>query len=438
MNKDHVLKRVLVLFCLWAFSFQLLYAQPLEKFIKISVAPDHTDWNYKVGEPVKFQIVVTKNSEPLLNTVIHYRVGPEMMTPVNSDSVNLKEGKIVIDGGTMKAPGFLRCKVSTWVDGNKYEGIATAGYNPEKIMPTTEVPADFTQFWDKAKADAAKLPMDAQLTLLPDRCTEKVNVYQASFQNVNEGSRLYGILCIPKKEGKYPAILEVPGAGVRPYYGDVTMAENGIITFQIGIHGISVIQPQAIYTDLFKTTLNGYWFFNLDDKDRFYYKRVYLGCVRSIDFIFSLPQFDGKTLAVSGGSQGGGLSIVTAGLDNRVKYIGGFFPALCDFTGDLNGRAGGWPQMFSEPNKSFNAKKDKIETSKYYDAVNFARNIKIPSFFSWGYNDETCPPTSMYSAYNVISAPKSLFLLQETGHWTYPEQFEKLNKWLLQQLKENK
>jgi cephalosporin-C deacetylase len=438
MNRSAALKRVIVVCCLWAFSFQLLYAQPLEKLIKIAVAPDHTDWSYKVGEAVKFQILVTKNSEPLPNTVIHYQFGPEMMTPVKSDSVNLKEGKIIIDGGTMKVPGFLRCKVSAWVDGNKYEGLATAGFNPEKIMPTTEVPADFTQFWDNAKADAAKIPMDAQLTLLPERCTEKVNVYQASFQNMKEGSRLYGILCVPKKEGKYPAILEVPGAGVRPYYGDVAMAENGIITFQIGIHGISVIQPQPIYTDLFKTTLNGYWFFNLDDKDRFYYKRVYLGCVRSIDFIFSLPQFDGKTLAVSGGSQGGGLSIVTAGLDNRVKYIGGFFPALCDFTGDLYGRAGGWPQMFSESNKSFNAKKDKIETSKYYDAVNFARTIKIPSFFSWGYNDETCPPTSMYSAYNVITAPKSLFLIQETGHWTYPEQFEKLNKWLMQQLKDNK
>jgi cephalosporin-C deacetylase len=438
MNRNAALKRVIVLCCLWVFGFQLLYAQPLEKLIKIAVAPDHTDWSYKIGEPVKFQISVTKNSEHLPNTVIHYQFGPEMMTPVKSDSVNLKEGKIIIDGGTMKVPGFLRCKVSAWVDGNKYEGLATAGFNPEKIMPTTELPADFTQFWDNAKADAAKIPMDAQLTLLPDRCTEKVNVYQASFQNMKEGSRLYGILCVPKKEGKYPAILEVPGAGVRPYYGDVAMAENGIITFQIGIHGISVIQPQPIYTDLFKTTLNGYWFFNLDDKDRFYYKRVYLGCVRSIDFIFSLPQFDGKNLAVSGGSQGGGLSIVTAGLDNRVKCIGGFFPALCDFTGDLYGRAGGWPQMFSESNKSFNAKKDKIETSKYYDAVNFARTIKIPSFFSWGYNDETCPPTSMYSAYNVITAPKSLFLLQETGHWTYPEQFEKLNKWLLQQLKDNK
>jgi cephalosporin-C deacetylase-like acetyl esterase len=162
-----------------------------------------------------------------------------------------------------------------------------------------------------------------------------------------------------------------------------------------------------------------------------------MGCVRSIDFIFSLPEFDGKTLAVTGGSQGGALSIVTAGLDNRVKYLAAFYPALCDLTGYLNGRAGGWPHMFNDYNKAFNVKKDKIETSKYYDVVNFARLVKVPGFYSWGYNDVTCPPTSMYSAYNVITAPKSLFLAQETGHWTYPEQDEKARQWLLKELIEN-
>jgi cephalosporin-C deacetylase-like acetyl esterase len=81
--------------------------------------------------------------------------------------------------------------------------------------------------------------------------------------------------------------------------------------------------------------------FNLDDRNRFYYKRVYLGCVRANDFIFSLPQFDGVNLAVTGGSQGGALSIITAGLDPRVKHLAAYYPALSDVTGYLKGRAGG-------------------------------------------------------------------------------------------------
>lgn len=412
----------------------LLSAQPIERLVKIVVTPDHANWVYKPGEAARFQVQVMKNSEPIQNVKIKYEFGPEMMTPVKRDSAVLKDGQFRIEGGTMKEAGFLRCKVSAVVDGVRYENLATAAYFPEQIKPTTELPADFVQFWDNAKADAAKVPMDVKLTLLPDRCTEKVNVYHASIQNCRVGMRLYGILCVPKKAGKYPAVLKVPGAGVRPYGGDVAMAESGIITFEIGIHGISVIMDPSVYLDLGKTTLDGYPFFNLDDRDRYYYKRVYLGCVRAIDFIYSLSEFDGSTLAVTGGSQGGALSIVTAGLDSRIKYLAAFYPALCDLTGYLYGRAGGWPHMFNDANKAFNAKKDKIETSKYYDVVNFARMVKAPGFYSWGYNDVTCPPTSTYSAYNVIQAPKNLYIFEETGHWTYPEQNELARKWLVEKL----
>ena len=426
------LRNFLVLGCL--LSGFILSAQPIERLVKIVVAPDHANWVYKPGEKASFQVTVMKNSETIQNAKIRYEFGPEMITPTKRDSAVLKDGQFRIDAGTLKEAGFLRCKVSAVVDGVRYENLSTAAFAPEQIKPTTEQPADFVQFWDKAKSEASKISMDVKLTLLPDLCTEKVNVYQANIQNYKIGTRLYGILCVPKKAGKYPAVLKVPGAGVRPYGGDVATAENGIITFEIGIHGIPVTMNPAVYADMGRSILDGYPFYNLDDRDRYYYKRVYLGCVRAIDFIYSLPEFDGSTLAVTGGSQGGALSIVIAGLDSRVKYLAAFYPALCDLTGYLNGRAGGWPHMFADYNKAFNAKPDKIETSKYYDVVNFARMVKVPGYYSWGYNDVTCPPTSMYSAYNVIQATKSLTIFEETGHWTYPEQREKMQEWLVGKL----
>lgn len=413
-------------------------AQPVEKLVKVVVTPDHANWVYQPGEKASFQVAVMRNSEFLPNVKIRYELGPEMLEPTKRDSVISKDGQFKIEGGTMKDAGFLRCKVSTVIDGVRYESLATAAYSPGQIKPTTELPVDFVQFWDNAKAEAAKVPMDVKLTLLPDRCTEKVNVYQANIQNYHVGTRLYGILCVPKKAGKYPAVLKVPGAGVRPYSGDVVLAEKGIISLEIGIHGIPVTMDPTVYVDMSRSVLDGYMFYNLDDRDRYYYKRVYLGCVRAIDFLYSLPEFDGANLGVTGGSQGGALSIVTAGLDSRVKYLAAFYPALCDLTGYLHGRAGGWPHLFNNANKAFNAKKDKIETSKYYDVVNFARFVKAPGQYSWGYNDVTCPPTSMFSAYNVIQAPKELFIYEETGHWTYPEQTDKLRNWLIGKLTERK
>ena len=78
---------------------------------------------------------------------------------------------------------------------------------------------------------------------------------------------------------------------------------------------------------------------------------------------------------------------------------------------------------------------EKIRTSYYYDVVNFARRVKVPGFYSWGFNDEVCPPTSMYAAYNVIPGPKQLLLAIETGHNTTPEQTERVNRWLENLLK---
>ena len=427
------LKSILLFLFLFT-GMQENFAQPAEQLVKVMVAPDHTNWVYRTGEKVKFNVSVFQYGNLLRNVKIKYDLAPERMTPVKSDSLVASDGKFAIDGGTMSIPGFLRCVVIAEVDGKRYRGLSTVAFDPELIKPAGTVPSDFMQFWDKAKADLAKIPMDARMTLMPERSTENVNVYHINLQNFRAGARLYGILCVPKKEGKYPALLRVPGAGIRPYNGDIATAEKGVITLEIGIHGIPVNMDLSQYANLAGGALFGYQTFNLDDPERFYYKRVYMGCVRANDFLTSLPQFDGVNLGVTGGSQGGALSIVTAGLDPRVKFLGAYYPALSDLTGYMLGRAGGWPHMFNKDNVDAISTKDKIRTTGYYDVVNFARLVKVPGMYSWGFNDETCPPTSMYAAYNVITAPKSLKLYLETGHWQFPEQREGMEGWLQEKL----
>ena len=409
----------------------LATAQPSDRLVKVTVAPQRADWVYKTGETVRFDVSVTKNDAPLPNVEIRYEFGPDMMPPAKTERLTLKDGKTVIDAGTMRTPGFLRCRVFVRYDGKEYDGMATVGFSPEAIQPTTTLPADFAQFWSDAKAELSKVPLDARLTPMPERSTGKVDVYHVNIQNYRN-IRLYGILCVPKAPGKYPAVLRVPGAGVRPYNGDIATAERDVITLEIGIHGIPVNMPPGVYADMGRGVLNGYFAYNLDNKDRYYFKRVYLGCVRAVDFIFSLPEFDGSNIVVSGGSQGGALAVVTAALDSRVKGYVSVYPALADLTGYLHGRAGGWPHVFNDP---VHATPAKIETSKYYDVVNFARQLKVPGFFSWGFNDMVTPPTSMHAVYNAVQAPKTLFLAEKSAHWTYPEQWEKATDWMFDLLK---
>lgn len=343
-------------------------AQPVERLVKVIVTPNHADWLYKPGEPMTVTISVYRNNGLLKGAKLRYEIGPEKMPPTKTATVTLKEGTLALDAGTLKTAGFLRCIATAEVDGKEYRGLTTGGFDPQRIQPTVANPDDFNAFWNNAKADLAKVPIDARMTLLPDRCTELTNVYQLNLQNVNN-SRFYGILCVPKKEGKYPAILRVPGAGVRPYYGMIAEADKGFITLEVGIHGVPVTMEPVVYENLSRGPLSGYQAANLDDRDRYYYKRVYLGCVRAVDFLAAMPQYDGQNLAVTGGSQGGALSIVTAGLDKRIKWVGAYYPALCDVTGYLHGRAGGWPHLFAGNDLAYNNKPDRIKTTGYYGLI---------------------------------------------------------------------
>lgn len=334
--------------------------------------------------------------------------------------------------GTMKQPGFYRLKVTAHVGDKTYDGLCTAAFSPEKLQPTTVNPKDFDEFWQNTLAEARKTPLEAKRRLLPERCTEKVNVYEVSFQNIRQGSRTYGILCVPVKPGKYPALLRVPGAGVRPYQGDIWTAEQGAITLEIGIHGVPVTMPQQVYDDMFNGCLNGYWDYNMNDRDNCYYKRVFVGAVRSIDYIASLPEWNGTSLGVTGSSQGGMLSLVCAALDKRVTFYGAVHAAMCDHTASLKGVACGWPHYFYWNPK--HADQKKIETSRYYDGVNFARRITCPGWFSFGYNDDVVPPTTAYATYNIVTAPKELHPYQITGHFWVQEQWDEWEAWLLKQM----
>lgn len=420
------MKNLFRLFLFLIASVQLA-AQPAEQIVKVQVAPDRASFLYKEGEKVKFNVSVMKNSVPLQDVEIQYNISEDMMNPHKSDKAVLKNGVGSIDAGTMQKAGFLRCQVTARCNGRDYKGLATVGFDPQKIQPVTQLPDDFTAFWDKAKAEAAKIPMDVKMNLVPEKCTEKVDVYYVNIQNFRNNCRLYGTLCVPKGKGKYPAILKVPGAGVRAYNGDIESASRGYIVMEIGIHGIPVNMSGDVYWNLAEGPLKNYHSFNLDNRDEYYYKRVYLGCVRAIDFIFTLPEFDGENLITYGGSQGGALSIVTAGLDNRVKGLVSFYPALCDITGYLHGRAGGWPHMFK---KEENNVHEKINTARYYDVVNFARQIKVPGFYSFGYNDMVCPPTTIYSAVNMVTAPKEVLISEDTGHYAYSEQRTESWRWV--------
>ncbi len=405
-------------------------AQHSDTSVTLSVTLDRADWRYRLGDAARFRLSLSRGKRPVRGALVRVELAQERMRPLRSDTVTITSGgRPYTIAGTLREPGFLRATATTVIDGTTYRAMATAAFEPEHIEPSVTMPPDFEAFWQSAIAAARLVPLKPVMTRLAERSTPDVAVYHVSFQNHERGSRIYGILSMPASPGKYPAVLVVPGAGVRPYFPNIEAARRGVIHLRIGIHGIPVDRDSLLYNELRATALHRYYTFGLEDRELYYYKRVIVGVVRAGDFLFQLPQFDGVNYAAQGGSQGGGLAIIAGALDPRVKGIASSHPAMTDQLAYLRRRAGGWPHIFSDTTP-VRAKPEKLETIGYYDVVNFARLLRVPGIYSWGFNDTVVPPTAVYAAYNVITAPKEAVIVPEGGHANTKLQRERIERWL--------
>ncbi|MGN0282303.1 MAG: acetyl esterase Axe7A [Prevotella sp.] len=380
--------------------------------------PDHADWLYRTGEKAKIEVGLYLYGVPQ-DIEVDYEIGPDMMPATSKGKVTLKNGKAVIDMGTMKKPGFLDLRLKANCAGKALDHHVKVGFAPEQLTPYTKNPADFDSFWKANVEEARKTPVGVSCKRVDDYCTDEFDCYLLKLK-IDKRHSIYGYLTKPKKEGKYPVVLCPPGAGIKTIkepMRNTFYVRNGFIRLEMEIHGLN---PEMT-TEQFKeiTTAfdyeNGYLTNGLDNRDNYYMKHVYVACVRAMDYLTSLSEWDGKNVFVQGGSQGGALALVTAALDPRVTACVANHPALSDMAGYLDNRAGGYPH-FNRLEGMFTP--DKVKTMAYYDVVNFARRITCPVYLTWGYNDNTCPPTTSYIVWNLITSPKDSLITPINEHWT--------------------
>jgi cephalosporin-C deacetylase len=401
-----------------------------DELIRILMAPTSDSYQYNVGERVDFEVAVYKYGKLVKDAKIQYTIAEEQMEPKIKSSTRLKSGQGIIEGISMSQPGFLRLTVEHQDGDATFSNTATAGIEVDNIKTFTKMPPDFDAFWKNQIKQARKIDLEPLYTRLPEKDNPRNIAYHIRF-NHGRNAYIYGILMVPRKEGKFPAVLHVPGAGVRPYHGADVADE--VISLQIGIHGIPVnLYESDIYENLKYGALSKYYWNRMDNREEYYYNRVYTACVRAIDFLHTVDKFDGENLAVTGGSQGGALTIVTAALDDRVDAIAAYYPALSDLEGFKNGRAGGWPRLFE---KNFEFTPEKMDAVRYYDVVNFARNLNIPGFYAYGYNDNVCPASSIAAMLNEVDAKKEIQVAYDAAHWMYPEIKSDGKKWLFNYIK---
>ena len=398
--------------------------------------PDHADWLYQTGENAKVEVSFCKYGIPR-NGELKYSIGNDMLQPDKHGSVKLKNGRAVINMGTKKTPGFRDMKLSVSLDGKTYEHHIKVGFSVDKIKPYTQEPQDFRSFWQKNVEELKQVPMSYTKELYKDYCTDKIDCYLVKLQIDNMGHSMYGFLFYPKnaQPGKHPVVLCPPGAGIKTIKDPMRnkyYAENGFVRFEVEIHGLDPRIPSETFGEIsraFNDRNGGYLANGLENKDIYYMKHVYVGLVRCVDFLTSLPEWDGKNVAVQGGSQGGALAIIAAGLDSRVTQCVANHPALSDMAGyAAKGGTGGYPHFCRQPQILSN--KDCLNTLAYFDVVNFARYVKAPTYLTWGYNDVTCPPTTSYAVWNTLKCTKESLLTPINEHWTTTETNRGQMEWI--------
>jgi len=401
--------------------------------------PDHADWLYKKGEKARVEVQLYKYGVPV-DAVVKYEIADDMLPADRKGEARLKEGRASIDIGTRTTPGFRDLRLTANVDGKTYKHHIKVGFSVDEIRPYTKEPADFLDFWNKNIEDMRAFPLTYSKTKADEYCTDKVDCYLLKITLNKQKQAVYAYLFYPKgaQKGQCPVVLCPPGAGIKTikeplrhkYY-----TENGCIRMEMEIHGLNPTLPKETFDDMtkaFNGRDNGYLFNGLEDPDRYYMKRVYLALIRCLDLLTSLPEWDGRNVIVQGGSQGGALSMVAAALDSRVTQCIVNHPALSDMAAYSAGRTGGYPH-FNRVEGMFNERT--LRTMAYYDVVNFARHITCDTYMTWGYNDDTCPPTTSYAVWNTLTCPKEALITPVNEHWTSDETEYRQMEWMLKKLR---
>jgi cephalosporin-C deacetylase len=381
---------------------------------RMTVTPDHADTVYQPGQTVHWTIRWNGADAP---SAVEYVLKRGGMTEAGKGSLTLKDGAAELDS-KFDGPGTLLLDVkATGPDSKPVRALGGVVASPEKITPSAPRPKDFDAFWASKLKELAAIPADPQLQEAPvDKAG--VSYWKITMNNIR-GTHIRGQVARPTGTGKLPALLIVQWAGVYPLQrGWVTdRAKDGWLALNIEAHDLPIDEPESFYRDQSAGPLNNYPAIGNEDRDTSYFLRMYLSCYRAAEYLTHRPDWDGKTLVVMGGSQGGLQALMTAGFHPKITACLAEVPAGCDMLGPEVGRSPGWPMWYWQTKgKDENKVRSIREASRYYDVVNFASRIKCPVLIGAGMIDETCPPAGILAGANQIKSPKEVVLMPRAPH----------------------
>ena len=273
-----------------------------------------------------------------------------------------------------------------------------------RYRPEVPEPADFGQFWTDTIEEARAAGGNVQVSAASTPFTE-LEVLDLTFPGF-AGEPIRAWITKPLGDEPRPAVLEYIGynggrglAGERPHWAAAGFVHILMDTRGQGSEwgsGGDTPDPHGS-----GPAATGFLTRGITDPISYFYRRVFTDAVRLVDAAKSLPFVDPTRITVTGGSQGGGISLAVAGLSEGLVAVMPDVPFLCNFRRSIEIAT---TTPFIEVARYLGVHRDQeqqvFDTLAYFDGVNFAKRATAPALFSVALMDEIVPPSGVFAAYN--------------------------------------
>jgi cephalosporin-C deacetylase len=289
-------------------------------------------------------------------------------------------------------------------------------YKPERSEP-----ADFDAFWKQTLDEARADPLNARFERV-DYGLTLFETYDVTFNGYG-GQPIKGWFVLPAaRSGPLPCVVEYLGYGggrgfptnwlLWPGAGYATLLMDTRGQGSVWLNGDTPDLPDGA-----NPSVPGFMTQGVLDPKTYYYRRVFTDAVRAVEAARSNSAVDASRIAVTGGSQGGGISIAVSGLVDDLAASLPDVPFLCHFRRAVTLID---TAPYNEINRFLSIHRDKAarvwNTLDYFDGVNFATRANAPTLYSVGLMDTICPPSTVYAAYNYVPAPKAMRVYAYNNH----------------------
>jgi len=402
--------------------------------VVLKATPQSKDAIFKKNEDVLYKLQLENNTGQFQEGRVSYVVTTDEGQKVASDSIHVKikgsGNKELLVKIPPKAIGFYR--INFMINLPQYDDTVKRvfGVDPEEIHSKLHKPADFDAFWLQSRELLEKVAPRYRVLERKDLSTDEKKVYSVEMHSY-DNLVIRGWLVIPTDGKKFPVHYRVPGyvVSLKP-----NMDNDDFIAFDLNVRG------NGNSTDVINIGTDNYCLVNVENKDKYIYRGVYMDCIRGLDFLCSHSNLgiDTTKIFVEGGSQGGALALITAALDKRVKVLTMQVPLYADIHDDLLVSSSYNRQVF--PFKVFRKYQSMhpgfkwenfFSTFDYYDPQNFAPMVKCPVLMGIGLLDQFCPPRCSMALFNHISSTnKEYVCVPNSTHEVNFNYFMFQNVWL--------